>query len=123
MLPRVALHHPQNIEREYTRTVNAYMAMLNRTLAEHLPTIRRTMASTRRAMERAKARSEIRHDAFDEFSEMFYGMNDVIMNTFMRVQRDFERRARMFNLEGRLDAIWTWTPKRRRGRWRAGLPA
>ena len=96
MLPRVTLHYPKNLEREYQRITNAYMALLNRTLAEHLPTIRRAMA---------QARAGTRHDAYDEYSELIYGMNDVIMDVFMQIQRDFQRRARNFNLERRINTL------------------
>ena len=91
MLPRAVLHYPQNLEHEYTKITEAYMLILQKTLAEHLPAIRRAMTEAREGM---------RHDDYDEFGELLYNVNDVIMNTFMRVRRDFERRAMAFNLEG-----------------------
>jgi len=96
MLPRVPMHYPQHLEREYQRITNAYMELLYRTLAEHLPSIRRAVQN---------AKFNMRHDDFDEWSELIYGMNDVIMDVFMQIQRDFNRRAVNFNLERRINTL------------------
>ena len=102
MLPR-AVHYPQNLEREYARLIDAYMLILSKAFAEHLPTIRHAMTETRAGMQ---------HDDYNEFGELMYSINvdlvkplDVIMNIFMRVQRDFERRAMAFNFEGKISTL------------------
>jgi len=83
---KVVTRYPHNLEREYTRITNAYMALLNKTLAEHLPTIRRAIDA-----ERANMRQD---EAFDVF--------DVTTQTFVRIQSAFERRAASFGLERRI---------------------
>ena len=37
---KVVSHYPDNVAREYTRVVNAYMAMFNKVLKEYMPIIR-----------------------------------------------------------------------------------
>jgi len=44
---KVVPHYPENIEREYMRITNAYMVMLNKTLAEHLPKLKKAMDEER----------------------------------------------------------------------------
>ena len=40
---RVAIHYKDNLEREYQRTTNAYMKLLNETLNKYLPLIKTTL--------------------------------------------------------------------------------
>ena len=107
--PRSKMHYPYNIEREYTRIVRAYMALLNEALAAHLPALRRQMD---------EARAGMRHDAYDEFGELLYNIKDVIMNMFSRVSRSFERQATAFNLEGKLGRIATQANNWSVSQWR-----
>jgi len=109
MLPRVPMYYPKNLEREYLRIVDAYMSLLGRCLSDHLPTLRRAVE---------KAQSNTRLDDFDEFSNMYYGMNDVIADVFMRVQRDFNRRDRNFNLRRRINTLANSTRHFSVSQWR-----
>ena len=109
MLPRTAIHYPSNLEREYTRITNEYMAILNQCLAKHLPTLRQAMTAARVGM---------RHDDFNEFGEIFYSINDVIIYVFGNVQRDFERRAVTFNLKNKLTQIATQSRNWSVNQWR-----
>ena len=47
---KVVTHYPEHLEREYMRVTNAYMAKLNKVLAEHLPVIRKAIDAERESM-------------------------------------------------------------------------
>ena len=109
ILPRTAIHYPYNIERDYTRIVNAYMLLLKKALAGNLPHLRHAMAEARAAM---------RHDDYHEYGELPYNINDIIMDTFMRIRRDFEHRAIAFNLDGKLKRIASQARNWSAAQWR-----
>ena len=115
MLPRVESHYPAALETEHSRIASAYMVMLNKTLAEHLPTIRRAMA-----IERAGKRQEVtqRIDDFDNYSELMVNVSDVIADTFTQIQVAFEERALSFGLERRLANIANQTRRLSIVEWR-----
>ena len=84
-----AMHYPHGVERDYKRVVNEYMVMLNKILAEHLPTIRKAIADERRGMRQ----------------DWTSGVTGFIAQMFMRIQRDLEIAATKFDLAGRIRRI------------------
>jgi len=99
---KVVTHHPANIEREYIRITNTYMTLLNKTLAEHLPTIRRAIADEREGMRRDDARSVM----------------EIIARTFMRIQVEFQKKSEAFELERKLTALSNQTRRYSVRQWR-----
>ena len=87
---KVVTYFPDNLIREYARITNTYMTLLNKELAAELPVIRRAMDADRQ---------NIRHD--DALS-----IQAIIADTFMRIQRAFERKAQLFGLEDNLEGDW-----------------
>ena len=83
---KVAAHYPENLAREYARITNAYMALLNKTLAEHLPKIRRAIDAERAGMRR------------DDDS----GVHSLISQTFMEILDDLQKKYEEFRLERKL---------------------
>ena len=96
ILPRMAMQYPTSLEREYVRLTNTYMALLNSSLSEHLPTLRRAIDN---------ARAKMRYDDFDEFG--YHGMDDLIVGVFARIRRDFQHRSQRYQLERRILAVST----------------
>ena len=47
---KVTTHFPENLAREYMRITNTYMTLLNKTLADHLPAIRKAIDAEREGM-------------------------------------------------------------------------
>jgi hypothetical protein len=92
---KVVTHYPDNLAREYMRITNAYMAMLNKTLAKHLPAIRRAIDA-----ERANMRRD------DENSVM-----SITSQEFMRILEEFEKEAALFGLGRRLNNLANLTRK------------
>lgn len=74
------------MSREYMRITNAYMTLLNKTLAEYLPNIRKAIDNEREG---------IRQDADSDIT-------DIISKTFTEIQSEFEKKTEIFGLERRL---------------------
>ena len=83
---KVVTHYPDNLAREYTRITNRYMTLLNKTLAEHLPVIRKAIDAERNGM---------RHDDNRDVLAL-------IEQEFMRIAADFGDRLNKFELENKL---------------------
>jgi len=86
---KVITHFPAHLSDEYEGIARQYMALLNKTLKEHLPTIRRAIDDERRGQ---------RFD--DDFS-----VTSMIQKVMMRAEIDFERRARHFGLEDKIETL------------------
>jgi len=86
---KVLTHYPVNLADEHERIARQYMALLNKTLKEHLPTIRRIIDAERAGM---------RLD--DDFT-----MSRMIQRVMDRVRVDFDRRAATFGLEQQLATL------------------
>jgi len=100
---KVVTHFPDNLAREYERITNAYMALLNKTLAEHLPTIRRAIDAEREGMRR--------DDIFD-----ILGITKAI---FDRILREFERKAvTFFGLDKKIENLANLTQKLSTREWK-----
>ena len=85
----IITHYPANLADEHESIARQYMAMLNRTLKEHLPEIRRAIDA-----ERAGLRLD------DDFT-----VSRMIQRVMDRVRVDFERRAATFGLDRRITAL------------------
>ena len=86
---KVVSHYPDNVAREYTRVVNAYMAMFNKVLKEYMPVIRKAIDADR---------DDMRHDASP-------GVAAVIAFVINCINADFEKRAATFGLGRKLAKI------------------
>ena len=83
---KVQTRYPQNLEREYRRITNAYMKMLEKILAEHLPKIKKAIAAGHECM---------RHD---EATSVYQTIDQV----FLDINAEFERRSEFFELSRKL---------------------
>jgi len=97
---KVVTHFPDNLTREYMRITNTYMTLLNKTLAEHLPAIRKAIDAEREAAQR----QDMRHDADLNVSRM-------IQQAMMRARQDMEKKAEHFGLERKLENLAKLTRK------------
>jgi SPP1 gp7 family putative phage head morphogenesis protein len=86
---KVATHYPAHLEREYIRIANTYMTLLNKTLADYLPVVRRAIDAEQTSM---------RQDADGSVPE-------IISQTFMKIRREFERKVESFGLERKLEKL------------------
>ena len=89
---KVVTHYPAHLEREYMRITDAYMVLLNKTLAEYLPTIRKAITD-----ERAGMRQD---SAYDNFSDYF-----------REILEEFERRCVSFGIRHQLERLANLTRK------------
>ena len=99
LVSRTPIHFPDNRAREYARICNTYMTLFNKTLAEHMPFIRKVIDA-----ERGKMRTD--------------GVLDVIEDRFTRIQSDFNARALTFGLERKLYSLANMTTKMSVRNWR-----
>jgi SPP1 gp7 family putative phage head morphogenesis protein len=83
---KVITHYPENLAAEHEAIARQYMALLNKTLKEHLPEIRRGITAEREGR---------RLD--DDFS-----VSRMIRRVMDRALADFERRAAHFGLERKI---------------------
>ena len=97
---KVAAHYPENMEREYARITNAYMTLLNKTLAEYLPKIRKAI-DLKRASLRLDADADNSNDSFDEI----VNLEAYVAEIFMRIRKEFEEEAIKYGLQDRLDKL------------------
>ncbi len=88
-------YYPINIEREYQRVARTYMILLNKTLAEYLPIIRKAIEVERNGM---------RKD--DDNSLM-----NVIKDTFMNIRTEFDKKVESFGLKNKLERLANLTRK------------
>jgi SPP1 gp7 family putative phage head morphogenesis protein len=91
---KVVTHFPDNLAREYIRVTNTYMTLMNKTLAEHLPTIRKAIDAER----------ELHQDADSDVMAL-------IAKTFMAIRAEFEKRSESFGLEKKLENLAKLTRK------------
>ena len=111
LVSKVAPHYPANLEREYMRITNAYMALLNQILQAHLPIIRQAITAER---ERVQREANMRHDT----SESDYGVYEIIADTFVQIAAIFEERVLSFGLRNRLIALADQVRRRSIRDWR-----
>jgi SPP1 gp7 family putative phage head morphogenesis protein len=83
---KVITHFPENLSDEYERIARQYMALLNGTLKDHMPTIRRAIDA-----ERAGMRTD------DDFT-----VSRIIQRVMDRVRQVFETKAAHFGLERKI---------------------
>jgi len=99
---KVQTHFPSNLAREYERITNAYMTLLNQTLAEHLPDIRLAIDEEAEGM---------RTDAAED-------VQAIIARTFTEIQKAFESKAESFGLRRRLENLGKLTRKLSIAEWK-----
>ena len=99
---RAALHCPESAMREYMRVTNAYMTLFNKTLAAHLPKIRRAIDAEREAM---------RHDSA-------YDVLGMTRREFDLIVSEFAAKARKFGLDDKLQKIADRTVKMSVSEWK-----
>ena len=85
---KVVPHNPENIVREYIRITNAYMVLLNKTVAEYLPQLKREMTQEREGLRQDSSSRQGR-----------------ISQTFRNIIGEFEKRSESFGLADRLDKL------------------
>ncbi|MDR1706161.1 MAG: hypothetical protein LBS19_15965 [Clostridiales bacterium] len=86
---KVVPHFPDGLAREYERITNTYMSLLNKTLAEHLPVIRKAIDAEREGLRR--------DDAQDILA--------LIESEFLRINEDYMSRTEKFSLASKLLGI------------------
>lgn len=89
--------HPDSEVREYTRALNAYFRIFNKTLKEHLPKIIELYKTEQRA-DSAEYRA-------DDFSDFKRGMNDE----FLKILKKLEKRMSAYGLEKLVNNIASMT--------------
>jgi len=99
---KVVTHFPENLAREYMRITNTYMTLLNKTLAEHLPTIRRAIDAEMDGIRRDDS----------------YSVHSVIDRTFMQINADFGKKAATFGLANKLARLSDLTRKLSISEWK-----
>ena len=99
---KVVTHFPDNLADEYESITRQYMAMLNSTLKEYLPTIRRAIDA-----ERAGLRMD------DDFS-----VSRMIRQVMDRARIDFERKAAAFGIERRINTLAAQVRRRSVHEWK-----
>lgn len=99
---KVVTHYPASVEREYCSITNAYMVMLNKIIAKHLPEARKAITQERHGT---------RYDAA-------HSVPQTIADVFNAIRREFNRAATRFNLSRRLNAIAALTQKLSISRWK-----
>lgn len=99
---KIITQYPVNLEEEYESIARQYVAMLNKTLKENLPEIRRAIDAERAGM---------RMD--DDFS-----VSRMIQRVMDRVRREFERKASGFGIERRIVTLANTTRKRSISEWK-----
>ena len=92
---KVVTHFPDNLAREYERINRQYMALLNSTLKEYMPIIRKAMDDERAGMRRD-----------DDNTVM-----GVIASTFLKIAEVFEKKATAFGIKRRLENLSNLTRK------------
>ena len=107
LMSKTVPRYPSNLEREYIRIANAYMALLNQVLKTNLPAIRQAITAERE-------RTNTRHDSG-------YGVGEIIDGAFEQIATIFENRALSFGLENRLANLADQTRKRSIREWRRAV--
>ena len=115
MLPRIEAHYPYGLEREYSRIVDAYMAMLKKCVNEHLQPICEMLASESGEDD---GRAKIRIDEYSPLSGMFFNINGAVMSAFWRMQIAFENAASFFGIARRIHALANQTRALSIANWR-----
>ena len=115
MLPRARAQYPYNLEREYLRIVNAYMALLKKTVSERMKPIYEMLEVERKA---TISQEGYRLDDFSAFAGIFFNMGSRIMRAFWDMQIAFEREALAFNLDRRIRRIANQTRNLSISQWR-----
>ena len=99
---KAAMHFPENLSDEHESINRQYMALLNKTLKEYLPLIRRAIDAERAGM---------RLD--DDFT-----VTRMIRQVMDRARRDFESRAATFGIERRIATLAGQIRRHSVGEWR-----
>lgn len=99
---KVVTYFPENLARDYERIAKAYMTLLNKSLAKHLPTIRRALDAERDGM---------RRDGNQEF-------NRYVRQTLLQIEQEFEKKAEIFGLERRLTNLANQSRKMSISEWK-----
>ena len=115
MLPRAKAHYPFNLEREYLRIVNAYMALLKKTVNERMKPIYEMLEAERSA---ANSNEGCRLDDSSPVTGNFFNIGGRIMRAFWDMQIAFEREVLAFNLGRRIRGIASQTRTMSIAQWR-----
>jgi SPP1 gp7 family putative phage head morphogenesis protein len=110
LVSKVTPHYPQNLEREYIRVVNSYMALFRTALAEHLPNIRALLEQ-----------GDIRTDAADDDPERTAGaprtgaeiaaFDTAIEKALGKIRNNFAEKQGLFDLQKRVEKLARLTRK------------
>lgn len=93
------LKYPQHLERDYTRITNAYMRLLNSTVAEYTPEIKALLAEYQRDAPDGNARTDANDKGdWQEFSRM-------LRRVLERAEADLEKKTANFDLIRKLNDL------------------
>ena len=95
---KVAIHYKENLEREYQRTTNAYMKLLNETLNKYLPLIKSTL-------------QEANFDSTDGIRMDANNLPSVIRRIFKQMNVELDEKTERFLLRNRLEKLTHLTRK------------
>lgn len=99
LVSRSPLKYPQHLERDYTRITNAYMRLLNSTIAEYTPEIKALLAEYQRDTPDGGARLDANDKGdWTEFSRM-------LRRVMERAEADLEKKTAAFDLIRKLNDL------------------
>ena len=95
---KVVIHYKENLEREYQRTTNAYMALLKETLTKYLPQIKSTL-------------QEANFDSTEGIRKDANNLPSSIRKIFKEMNVELERKTDKFLLSSKLERLANLTRK------------
>ena len=99
LVSRSPMKYPQHLERDYTRITNAYMRLLNSTIAEYTPEIKALLAEYQRDAPDGNARTGANDKGdWQEFSRM-------LRRVLERAEADLEKKTANFDLIRKLNDL------------------
>lgn len=99
LVSRSPLKYPQHLERDYTRITNAYMRLLNNTIAEYTPEIKALLAEYQHDASDGNARTDANDKGdWQEFSRM-------LRRVLERAEADLEKKTANFDLIRKLNDL------------------
>lgn len=120
VVSKVLPHRPQNLEREYVRVTNAYMRLLNRIVAAHIPAISSLFVNHSRPNERQDAKDkpkEERRGGLPSIREIA-AFNIEMDRIMAKMLKEFEYGQGLFDLYGKLKRIANQTQKYSIAQWK-----
>lgn len=99
LVSRSPLKYPQHLERDYMRITNAYMRLLNSTIAEYTPEIKALLAEYQRDAPDSNTRTDANDKGdWQEFSRM-------LRRVLERAEADLEKKTAAFDLIRKLNDL------------------